>query len=57
MAFETKKTEHNGAKNSGHDKWKYREDLKKESRSVRRKDDRARSRDGLAEYKAEREMI
>ena len=57
MAFETKKTEHNGAKNSGHDKWEYRDVLKKESKSVRRKDDKARSRNGLAEYKAEREII
>ena len=56
MAFEIIKTEHNGAKNSGHDKWEYREVLKKESKSVRRKNDKARSSEGLAEFNAEKEM-
>jgi hypothetical protein len=34
------KTEHNGAKNSGHDKWAKRADLKQASRKRRRLNDR-----------------
>ncbi len=50
MAFNRNlKTEHNGAKNSSHDKWEYREVLKKESNNVRRKDDKARALEGFEE--------
>lgn len=52
MALESnaKKTEHNGAKNSGHDKPAPRGDLKRASKKLRRRDDWALSEiDALTE--------
>jgi len=47
MALEAtaKKTEHNGAKNSSHDKWCLRAILKAASRKLRRANDRRLERD------------
>lgn len=47
MALEAnaKKTEHNGAKNAGHDKYAPRADLKRASRKLRRRASKAITRD------------
>ena len=56
MAYPKKyKTEHSGAKNMSHDKWDFREDLKRDSKKVRRQQDKLEVSRELSEEETDRE--